>query len=218
VAGQGHSGLFADGVLYPSAGQARRRDGIGGEDRHGDRPRADDGVAQLPVDRRRAAVRPDDRAREHQGLRRQVDVGEQEAGRAPREGALHRGLDPARRTATGAGTRPASSVPRWRRAAAPVADTTSAASGFRASSSRRAGSVELVCRRRLITKRGAGPWTIGSAVLRSQRITVIRRCLLTYLAAKLIVAGAPAGHFSSGLAWVSKPQRCQTNQPNGDPP
>ena len=44
-------------------------------------------------------------------------------------------------------------------------------------------------------------------------ITGIQRCLLTYLAAKLVVAGAPAAHFSSGLAWASQPVAMPT-QPN----
>ena len=57
-----------------------------------------------------------------------------------------------------------------------------------------------------------GDWFFGAPFL---QITVIRRCLLTYLMATLVAAGTP-GPFSSGLELGTGPE--QPNPEKGDPP
>ena len=93
VAGQRYRGVVADGVGQAHAGEARRRDREDREERHRHEPRRDDGVAQPAVDPRRAPVQPDERGRQHDELRGEVDVRQHPFRQAGLERPLHRTLE-----------------------------------------------------------------------------------------------------------------------------
>ena len=93
VAGQRDRRVMAHRVGHPDPGQPGRRDREQRVDRHGDDPGRDDGVAQLCVYGPRAPVQPDQRRRQDDQLRGEVDRAQQVADDRPLQRALERALD-----------------------------------------------------------------------------------------------------------------------------
>ena len=83
------AGLGRDRVDQAAVRQPRGRHREGGVDRDGEQPGGQDRVAQPVIERARAAVQENERAREHDQLGREIEVVED----PQRDGAVERALD-----------------------------------------------------------------------------------------------------------------------------